>query len=71
MDGVTNAKVMTVYYDDFPVRCATFAADGLEYYVTSPSRKYFCSYDMMSGRIAKLTPSFSTRHETIRVSLIY
>jgi U3 small nucleolar RNA-associated protein 18 len=53
IDGVQNPKAQGVYFEDLPIVSAEFCGDGNEI-IVSGRRKYFYSYDMISGKSTKV-----------------
>jgi U3 small nucleolar RNA-associated protein 18 len=54
VDGKTNPKIQTVNFENFPVKCARFSADGRQFLVGSQHHPHLYVYDMMAGKIAKV-----------------
>ena len=54
VDGKTNPKIQTVNFQNFPIKCARFSADGREFLVGSQHHPHLFAYDMMAGKIGKV-----------------
>ncbi len=54
LDGKSNPKIQTVNFENFPIKCARFSADGREFLAGSQHHPHLYVYDMMAGKIAKV-----------------
>jgi U3 small nucleolar RNA-associated protein 18 len=54
VDGTKNAKVQSVFIDDFPIRTARFTADG-EQVIVAARRPFFHFYDLASGKVQRVS----------------
>ena len=53
MDGVKNAKIQSVFMENFPIYCARFNSDGSNVICTSKYRAFY-DYDMLSGKLTNI-----------------
>ncbi|CAK8686394.1 unnamed protein product [Clavelina lepadiformis] len=53
VDGKKNSKIHSLFMDKYPIRCAHFLSNGTEILMSS-NLKWLYSYDMMSGKVAKV-----------------
>ncbi|XP_055940135.1 U3 small nucleolar RNA-associated protein 18 homolog isoform X2 [Argiope bruennichi] len=54
IDGKINAKIQSIYFENFPVHTAHFSVDGTEVIVGSNKFVHFFSYDMLAGKISRI-----------------
>ncbi|XP_023224075.1 U3 small nucleolar RNA-associated protein 18 homolog [Centruroides sculpturatus] len=54
VDGKTNAKIQSIYFENFPIHNACFTVDGSQFVVGSKEYGFFFYYDMFSGKIVKV-----------------
>ncbi|XP_067268001.1 U3 small nucleolar RNA-associated protein 18 homolog [Chanodichthys erythropterus] len=55
VDGKSNPKIQTIHLEKFPVKKASFSADGEHIVATGLRNKLFYIYDMMEGKIIPVT----------------
>ena len=53
VDGKTNPKIQSIFFEDFPVYCAHFSTNGEEVILGS-KHKTFQYYDMIAGKIVSV-----------------
>jgi U3 small nucleolar RNA-associated protein 18 len=53
IDGKTNPKIQSIYFQDMPIHSAEFSPDGKEV-IVSGRRKFFYHIDMEQGRVEKV-----------------
>ena len=53
VDGKTNPKIQSVYFENFPIYCAHFSTNGEEVILGS-KHKTFQYYDMIAGKIVNV-----------------
>ncbi|CAL1284703.1 unnamed protein product [Larinioides sclopetarius] len=54
IDGKINAKIQSIYFENFPVHTAHFSVDGSEVIVGSNKFVHLFSYDMLAGKISRI-----------------
>ena len=54
VDGITNPKLQSIYFQRFPISCSRFTPDGNAFIVGSKLRPYFHLFDMIEGNTHKI-----------------
>ncbi|GFR10353.1 u3 small nucleolar RNA-associated protein 18 homolog [Trichonephila clavata] len=54
IDGEINAKIQSIYFENFPISKAHFTVDGTELIVGSSMSKHLFCYDMFAGKISTI-----------------
>ncbi|CAN0482745.1 unnamed protein product, partial [Ectocarpus sp. 8 AP-2014] len=58
VDGVRNAKVHSIFFEDLPITSAAFT--GAEQAIVTGRRSFFYSYDVATGKVLKIPRVFSS-----------
>lgn len=53
VDGKQNAKIQSIFLENFPIFSAHFSTDGNEV-IMSSEFKWFYSFDMMTGKVIRI-----------------
>eukprot|EP00903_Cladosiphon_okamuranus_P020562 g18874.t1 len=58
VDGVRNAKVHSIFFEDLPITSAAFT--GVDQAIVTGRRSFFYSYDVTTGKVMKIPRIFSS-----------
>ncbi|CAM9257503.1 unnamed protein product [Pylaiella littoralis] len=58
VDGVRNAKVHSIFFEDLPITSAAFT--GVDEAIVTGRRSFFYSYDVATGKVMKVPRIFSS-----------
>lgn len=70
VDGKSNPKIQTIHLERFPVKKASFSADGEHIVATGLKNKLFYIYDMMEGKIVPVMNVQGERRTCVFKSLV-